>query len=72
MTAHRIWISRGQQLEDEIWADSQRCQDSIVELLQPGSPDTAVSYGAVPGGVETQRGHLVRRLRRFHVARRGL
>ena len=27
MTAHRIWISRGQQLQDEIWADSQRCQE---------------------------------------------
>ncbi len=53
MTAHRIWISSGQQLEDEIWADSQRCQDAIAELLQPGSPDTVVSYGAVPGGTET-------------------
>ena len=53
MTAHRIWISRGQQLEDEIWADSQRCQDTIVELLQPGSPDTVVSDSAVPGGAET-------------------
>jgi len=53
MTAHRIWISSSQQLEDEIWADSRRCQDAIVELVQPGSPDTVVSCGAVPGGAET-------------------
>src|ERR1035438_1780248 len=53
MTAHRIWISRSQQLEDEIWADSQHCQDAITDLLQPGSPDTEARYGAVPGGAET-------------------
>jgi hypothetical protein len=29
VTAHRIWIFRGPQLEDEIWADSERCQDAI-------------------------------------------
>jgi hypothetical protein len=53
MSAHRIWISSDQQLQDEIWADSQQCQDAIMELLQPGSPKTVVSYGAVPGGAET-------------------
>jgi hypothetical protein len=53
MTAHRIWISRGRQLEDEIWADSRRCRDLIMDLLQPPTPETAISYGAVPGGTET-------------------
>jgi hypothetical protein len=53
MTAHRIWIERSGQLDDEIWADSRRCQDAIADLIGPGAPGTAVSYGAVPGGAET-------------------
>jgi hypothetical protein len=53
MIAHRIWIERPGQLEDEIWADSRRCQDAIVDLIGPTTPDTLISYGAVPGGTET-------------------
>lgn len=53
MTAHRIQINRDGQLEDEIWADSARCQAAITDLLQPGTPGTVVDAGPVPEGAET-------------------
>jgi hypothetical protein len=53
MTAHRITITRDGQTEDEIWADTQRCQASITDLLGPAAEGVSVDAGPIPGGAET-------------------
>lgn len=47
MSAHLIQVRsilRGGELDDEIWADTERCRDAIIDLLGP-APGTLIVHG---------------------------